>query len=161
MRNFGFDGPEKFAELGINGKNSEFHAAMGLLNLGYFDKIHQKRKLLTEKYDFLLPKEVKKPLWNKNATLNYAYYPIVFNSEEELLVCVEALTINNVFARRYFYPSLSTSLPYVVSRSIDYPIVEDLSKRVLCLPLYYDLTEEDVKFICEVIVEARKGIIHV
>ena len=51
MRNFGFDGPEAFAELGINGKNSEFHAAMGLVNLNYIQDIHLKRKELSELYD--------------------------------------------------------------------------------------------------------------
>src|SRR5690606_24041183 len=53
-RNFGFNGPDAFAALGINGKNSEFHAAMGLTNLGYTTEIYQKRKALTEAYNFKL-----------------------------------------------------------------------------------------------------------
>ena len=51
IRNFGFDGPVNFAELGINGKNSEFHAAMGLANLKYIEHIHKKRKEITKRYD--------------------------------------------------------------------------------------------------------------
>ena len=52
IRNFGFDGPENFAELGLNGKNSEFHAAMGLANIKYLENIHQKREQLALRYDF-------------------------------------------------------------------------------------------------------------
>src|SRR5690554_4002385 len=79
IRNFGFNGPVAFAELGINGKNSELHAALGLTNLKYIDKIHNQRKLLTEEYDRLLKNEkIIKPLWHQDASLNYAYYPILF-----------------------------------------------------------------------------------
>ena len=63
MRNFGFNGPEAFNEVGINGKNSEFHAAMGLLNLNYIDKILENRKNITERYD--------EKLKNYNRALRY------------------------------------------------------------------------------------------
>ncbi len=83
MRNFGFDGPEAFAELGINGKNSELHAAMGLVNLDHIEEIIAKRKLLTDQYH--------KMLKNINAFIPecgmcgcksnyYGYYPVVFES---------------------------------------------------------------------------------
>ena len=63
IRNFGFAGPETFDELGINGKNSEFHAAMGLVNLKYIKEICQKRKTLTEHYDTLLATtDIQKPI---------------------------------------------------------------------------------------------------
>lgn len=86
IRNFGFDGPENFAELGINGKNSEFHAAMGLANLKYIEHIHKKRKEITKRYDEKL-KNLKtvRPIWNKNSENNYSYYPIIFESEELLI----------------------------------------------------------------------------
>src|SRR5699024_8274654 len=71
MRNFGFDGPEAFAELGINGKNSEFHAAMGLANLKYIEQIYQKRKQLTACYEeYLTAVPGFRPKWHAEATLN-------------------------------------------------------------------------------------------
>src|SRR5690554_2611919 len=114
IRNFGFNGPEAFAELGINGKNSEFHAAMGLTNLQYIQDIHTKRKILTERYDkSLITLKARRPLWHMQATHNYAYYPIVFENNELMLKCMDHLKNNEIFTRRYFYPSLANSLPYI------------------------------------------------
>src|SRR5690606_14426497 len=135
IRNFGISGFDSFAELGINGKNSELHAAMGLVNLNYIQAIHEKRKELTEAYDEKLkPLKAFKPKWQKDASLNYAYYPIVLESEELLLKIKERLDGNEIFTRRYFYPSLASALPYLEPQSL--PITDDISKRVLCLPLY-------------------------
>jgi dTDP-4-amino-4,6-dideoxygalactose transaminase len=143
MRNFGFDGPEAFAELGLNGKNSEFHAAMGLVNLDFIQEIHDNRKKIVERYDEKL-KNYKgiKQLWHINSTQNYAYYPIVVETEELLHKCIDALKLNEIFVRRYFYPSLSKVLPYL--ESVEMPITEDIAKRVMCLPLFHDLTVEEV-----------------
>lgn len=153
MRNFGFNGPESFAELGINGKNSEFHAAMGLLNLKYIDKIHNKRKLITERYSNKLNAlDARAPIWNKHASLNYAYYPLIFNSEEKMMNCKSLLEKNNIYTRRYFYPSLAKSLPYIKSK--DLTVTDNISKKVLCLPLYDDLTNEDIDLISKLILKA-------
>src|SRR5690606_21389377 len=147
IRNFGISGFDTFAELGLNGKNSELHAAMGLVNLNYINDIHQKRKELTEYYDKKL-KNLKavKPLWHKDANLNYAYYPIVFESEELLLKIKTRLDNDEIFTRRYFYPSLASALPYLEPKYL--PITDNISKRILCLPLYYDLTLEEVDLTC-------------
>ena len=146
IRNFGFNGQEAFAELGINGKNSEFHAAMGLANFSYLEQIHEKRKKLTERYNEML-KNIKTsfPHWHQDGTMNYAYYPIVFESEELTIKCFESLKANEIFARRYFYPSLAKVLPYLPT--VEMPVTEDIAKRVLCLPLYYDLSIEEVDLI--------------
>ena len=156
IRNFGFDGPENFAELGINGKNSEFHAAMGLANLKYIDVIHQKRKELTERYDNKLKTlKARRPVWHNGSENNFSYYPIVFESEELMLRCIEFLKLHEVFTRRYFYPSLATSLPYV--ENADLPVTEDIASRVLCLPLYYDLTFEEVDLICRLLLRTQNN----
>lgn len=147
MGAFGHNGPEKYHGLGINGKNSEFHAAMGLINLSYIAKIHNKRKLLSETYDRLL--SLKKPLWNLNGTKNYSYYPVIFSSEKELLMVKSKLEKNNIFGRRYFYPSLNTCLNYVENHFMKNS--ENISKRVFCLPIYYDLEIDVVKRICSII----------
>jgi dTDP-4-amino-4,6-dideoxygalactose transaminase len=156
IRNFGFNGPEAFAELGINGKNSEFHAAMGLVNLNYIDSIHQSRKALTERYDYMLRNlKAHKPEWHKDATLNYAYYPIVFENDALMLHCMTKLKNKEVFTRRYFYPSLANSLPYLESRS--FKITDSISHRILCLPLYYDLSFEEVDLISRFLLRAQNN----
>lgn len=156
IRNFGISGFDSFAELGINGKNSELHAAMGLVNLNYINNIHQKRKELTEYYDEKL-KNLKavKPLWHKEANLNYAYYPIVLESEELLLKIKTRLDSSEIFTRRYFYPSLASSLPYLEPEFLS--VTDDISKRVLCLPLYYDLTIEEVDLMCRLMLRAQNN----
>lgn len=156
IRNFGISGYDSFSELGLNGKNSEFHAAMGLANLNYTQKIHHKRKELTETYDEKLKNlNAKKIVWHSNADENYAYYPIILESEELLLKIKEHLDLNEIFTRRYFYPSLSSSLPYLPK--LELPITEDISKRVLCLPLYYDLTVEEVDLICRMMLRVQNN----
>lgn len=144
MRNFGFKDATSFSCLGINGKNSEFHAAMGIVNLKYQEKITKKRKLLTELYDKLLNnKAFLRPYFAKNSNKNYSYYPVIFENEDILLDCIKELESQKIFPRRYFYPSLATSLNYV-EESKELPIVNDISKRILCLPLYFDLETKEV-----------------
>ena len=156
IRNFGFNGPEKFTELGVNGKNSEFHAAMGLVNLKYINSIHEKRKFLTEKYDQLLDTfNAEKPKWGSEANINYAYYPLVFESEKFMLHCVEKLKENEIYPRRYFYPSLAKSLPYIEVKQIE--TTDDIAKRVLCLPLYFDLTDIDIESICNILLSLQSN----
>lgn len=156
MRNFGFDGPEAFANLGINGKNSEFHAAMGLANLKYIKDIHNMRKAICERYDEKLQNfKHLKPLWSKNATRNYAYYPVIVESEELLLKYIDVLKSNEIFVRRYFYPSLSSVLPYV--ETIEMPVTDDVARRIMCLPLFHDLTLEEVDLICRLLLRIQNN----
>lgn len=156
IRNFGISGYDSFAELGVNGKNSEFHAAMGLVNLKYIKQIHIKRQELTEYYDVCL-KNLKaiKPVWYDGASLNYAYYPIVLESEELLLAIKSKLDANEIFTRRYFYPSLASSLPYLPSKQLI--VTDSVSARVLCLPLYYDLTKEEIDLMARLILRVQNN----
>jgi len=151
MRNFGHKGQEDFWGVGINAKNSEFHAAMGLCVFPYIDEIIKKRKELSELYDRLLINNglnVVRPTVPAGTEYNYAYYPIVFESEGALLSVRDSLNAQFVYPRRYFYPSLST-LNYVNKGNV--PVSEEISRKVLCLPLYYELEPEQVKRICQVI----------
>ena len=156
IRNFGISGFDTFAELGINGKNSEFHAAMGLVNLDYIEQIHQKRKALSDHYDECL-KDLNAftPKWNGNATRNYAYYPIVLESEDFLLKVKTELEKHDIHTRRYFYPSLAKALPYL--NPTEMPITDDIAKRVLCLPLYYDLSLKEVEYIARLMLRAQNN----
>jgi dTDP-4-amino-4,6-dideoxygalactose transaminase len=155
MRNFGHNGPESFECVGINGKNSEFHAAMGLCNLKIVDNILESRKKASEIYDKALSGlKVRKPAITKHADFNYAYYPVIFNSEKDLLKAVDALNSNYVFPRRYFYPSLN-KLTYV--NKYETPISEDISTRVLSLPLYYNMQEVDIHMISRMLLRAQNN----
>jgi len=154
LRNFGHNGPEAFKGVGINGKNSEFHAAMGLVNLKYADHILNKRKADHLIYDDLLSKlKLKKPLINKLSTYNYSYYPVLFKNEKDCLDVFSILEKNKIFARRYFFPTLS-SLDYVTSPNM--PVAEDISKRILCLPLYEQINIKEIESICKIILETLK-----
>ena len=156
IRNFGISGFDSFSELGINGKNSEFHAAMGLANLKHTEAIHNQRKELSEGYDKNIKNlKARKVVWHKDATQNYAYYPVVLESEKLLLKIKAELDLNEIFTRRYFYPSLASSLPYLPK--VEFPITEDISKRVLCLPLYFDLTEEEIDYICRIMLRIQNN----
>lgn len=155
MRNFGHNGPEEFQGLGINGKNSEFHAAMGIVNLEHIDSILEKRKEQSSLYDsFLQNLKVRKPKIQKDCTFNYAYYPIIFETEEQLLKSKSALEIRNIFPRRYFYPSLNL-LPYLDNQPT--PISESISKRIMCLPLYHDLTSAEIEMICRFLLRIQNN----
>lgn len=151
MRNFGHDGPEKFNGVGINGKNSEFHAAMGLVNLNYVDEILKKRKNLSAIYDELLKGlRIQTQEITSNSDYNYAYYPVVFESEERALAAKSALESNDIFPRRYFNPSLS-NLNYINGEAT--PIADDISSRILCLPLFHNLSGTDQEIIANVLRE--------
>jgi dTDP-4-amino-4,6-dideoxygalactose transaminase len=140
LRNFGHDGPEKFNGVGINGKNSEFHAAMGLVNLRHIEQIKKRRK---EQYSYYVKKlgdeKIKFIQLQEEDGFNYAYCPVIFESEEKTLEVKHVLEINHIFPRRYFYPSLS-KLDYVEGET---PISDDISSRILCLPLYHEITVEE------------------
>jgi dTDP-4-amino-4,6-dideoxygalactose transaminase len=153
MRNFGHKGYEKFSGLGINAKNSEFHAAMGLCNLNYANDILDKRKKLFLYYDVVLDKmEIEKQVIDKNCGYNYAYYPVLFESEKIVNKQVRQLNKAGVFPRRYFYPSLNT-LPYLKRQR--FQISESVSKRILCLPLSYDLTKREIDKIAKVLLKNK------
>jgi len=156
MRNFGHNGPDEFAEVGINGKNSEFHAAMGLVNLGHMGQILAGRKQRSEFYDFWMQHmRLGKVSGLPEGEGNHSYYPVIFESESALLKAVELLNAHWVYPRRYFYPSLST-LGYVSPRQ-ELPICDDLSRRVLCLPLHDTLSKEEIDYVCRLILRAQNN----
>lgn len=150
LRNFGHEAPEEFHSVGINGKNSEFHAAMGLCILPKIKMLITKRKKISDKYDKSLNNFVERPLNSHNSKSNYSYYPIILKSEEQLLKVRAALNNEGIFPRRYFYPSLNL-LHYVKKCSV--PISENISRRILCLPIYPSLSLSDVSKISEIIIK--------
>lgn len=153
-RHFGHVGDEYFS-MGINGKNSEMHAAMGLCNLKYIDGILEQRKKQWFNYHKLLHNENLQLLSvERDSGYNFAYFPVVFSSEGLLINILEGLRAQDIVPRRYFYPSLNT-LPFVELQRC--PIAEDIARRVLCLPLFHDLTDEQQRDICEIVLIQLKS----
>lgn len=150
MRNFGHVSPSEFDGIGLNGKASEFHAAMGLCNLAHIGEILRVRRELCAHYDQLLASlPLQRPKITPHCDYNHAYYPIIFETETMLERIVTILTANHIIPRRYFYPSLS-QLPYLKRQPVT-EISDDVSRRVLCLPLYHTLSHEEIGMICRII----------
>jgi dTDP-4-amino-4,6-dideoxygalactose transaminase len=139
---------ETHYQLGINGKQSEIHAAMGLANFPYIAEIIEDRKRASNLYDHVLDNVVTRPRSMKELEYNYSYYPIVFNNEVELLTTFERLATHKIYPRRYFYPSLNT-LPYLDRQKC--PISEDISSRIACLPLYVNIEDSTIEKIANII----------
>ena len=147
--NFGHNGPGKFSGAGINAKMSELQAAMGLAVYPHLDDILKERKRVVEVYNEELQEtNIQHLKIRDNTEWNYSYYPIILESEDKLLELVSTLESENIFTRRYFFPSLNT-IEY-----IDYTLMqvsEDISRRILCLPIFTDLSNEDIYRIIELI----------
>lgn len=143
LRAFGHRGDEEYYFAGINGKNSEFHAAMGLCNLPHVKDIIAARKNIFELYDAQLDWQIlSRPKLRDHTRYNYAYYPVIFPSEYAMLKVRDSLLENGISPRRYFYPSLNT-LPFMPQRN-PCPVSEEIAPRILALPLYVDLSPADV-----------------
>ena len=154
LRNFGHSGTESFDGVGINGKNSELHAAMGLAVLSDARYILEARKKQAAIYDEVL-KEMT-PVTQKTqeyCETNSAYYPVVFEDERITLAIKKALNDNEIFPRRYFKPSLS-SLDYV--GEYETPVSDSVASRILCLPLYHDLTPPEQELIARIMIRTTK-----
>ncbi|PKN96126.1 MAG: hypothetical protein CVU43_22295, partial [Chloroflexi bacterium HGW-Chloroflexi-5] len=120
---------------GINAKMSEFHAAMGLCMLDEIDTVLQQREGVYYRYYEALKDRFEMPVWKEGATRNYAYFPVLFPSEDVLLKVQERLNEAGIFPRRYFYPSLDGLRDYGLFDG-ENPISRDRASRVLCLPMY-------------------------
>ena len=147
--NFGHNGPIDFHGLGINGKISELNAAMGLSVLPYMTDILECRKRVVNFYDQNLDfNKLKKLELRKDTDWNYSYYPIIFDSEKKLLEVQIKLNKEQIFPRRYFYPSLNT-INYINGEKM--PISEKISSCIMCLPLYKGITENELSNICTLV----------
>lgn len=157
FKNFGLTSPETVEEVGTNAKMNEFAAAMGLCNLRHVEQEIAKRKQVFERYMQNLKDIPGIQLMNihSNVKPNYAYFPVVFDKEkfgknrDEVSVL---LADNNIFARKYFYPLINDFDCYKNQYSSDdTPIAKKIAANVLTLPMYADLSLEDVDRICNII----------
>jgi len=144
IRFFGHNEFKDIVEDGFNGKMTEVHAALGLANLKYYDVVLEDRK---NKYQFYKDELSSVPdlqfQFVRYGAPNYSYFPLIFDSEKRLLEVEKRLNGRNIYPRRYFYPSVNTFTKVVAYQSC--PVSEDVARRILCLPLYWQLSENEVK----------------
>lgn len=161
LKNFGIHGPEEVSAVGANAKMNEFCAAMGLCNLRHIGEEIAKRKAVAERYRERLGDVdgIQLNCVQKDVQSNYAYFPVVF--EEKLFGAsrgevFDKLAENGIGARKYFYPLTNTFEcfhgKYDVTKT---PIALHISKRVITLPMYADLSLKDVDRICDIVLSCK------
>mgnify|MGYP003156278381 FL=1 len=159
LKNFGIKDEEHIAGVGANAKMNEFCAAMGLCNLRHVNEEIEKRKLVTECYMERLDgiPGIKLRNLQKDVESNYAYFPIVVEDKifgKTRNEIKEALANNGIYARKYFYPLTNEAECFYGKYDIgNTPIAKHISRRVLTLPMYSELSKEDVTKICDIILE--------
>ncbi|WP_459201914.1 DegT/DnrJ/EryC1/StrS family aminotransferase [Methanococcus sp. CF] len=155
LKNFGITGSESVSYVGGNAKMNEFQAAMGICNLRHVNAEIAKRKQVFERYVENLEgiDGIKLNIPKKGVKSNYSYFPVLFDdykfNRDEIF---ELLKRNGINARKYFYPLTNSFECYRGEFNVEKtPVAEYVAERVLTLPLYADLTLNDVDKICEII----------
>ena len=151
LKNFGFVDETIVVAPGINGKMSEFNAALGLLQLKGIDAALTRRREVDALYRRLLPeiKGIRILSDSGEHTSNYAYFPIMVEDDYPLSRdgLYTRLREQNIFSRRYFYP-LITDFPMYRSlpsaQATNLPVATEAALKALCLPIYPGLTDDDV-----------------
>jgi dTDP-4-amino-4,6-dideoxygalactose transaminase len=159
LKNFGFAGETTVVAPGINAKMNEFQAALGVLQLKYIDQSIQKRKEIAEFYRQHLRSLPGISFFEDMPEVrhNYQYFPVVI--EKELFgkprdQVYDTFKNQNIFSRRYFYPLISQFPTY---RGLDsaqpdnLPVAEDITQKVLCLPIYPGLSKKSLKLIVDIL----------
>lgn len=161
LKNFGIHGPEEVEAVGANAKMNEFCAAMGLCNLRHVDSEIEKRKVIVERYRERLNgvEGLQLNIEQQGVKSNYAYFPVIFDeqlfgaSRNEVF---DALAENGIGARKYFYPLTNTFACFHKKYDVnETPVARRIAKRVLTLPLYADLSMEDVDRISDIILAQK------
>jgi dTDP-4-amino-4,6-dideoxygalactose transaminase len=161
LKNFGFAGETTVVAPGINSKMDEIRSAYGLLNLKQVDEAIAKRKHVAELYREALKNVSGIRFLNDIGGVrhNYSYFPIFITEKEYGMsrdALYEKLKKQNILARRYFYPLISNFPVYrglESSNPANLPIATKLADQVLCLPMYADLTNDDVARILKVVIK--------
>lgn len=161
LRDFGIKDEETVDGIGSNAKMNEFSAAMGLCNLRHIDDEIKKRKKVVEAYRNLLSglPGIKLNYENPDVISNYAYFPVLIDEKKSGYTRNEMcdfLKSKNIYARKYFYPLTNTfecfNNKYDVYRT---PVALRVSKRIMTLPLYADMKEDEIARVCQAFIDWR------
>lgn len=163
LKNFGIKDEETVDGVGANAKMSELHASLGLCNLRHIDNQIKKRKEITKRYLEQLKgiEGIQLIQGQQEVESNFSYFPIVFHenifgaSRNEVY---DFLKHNNIYSRKYFYPLTNAFDCYKGKFDVnDTPVALHISKRILALPIYEELSLDIVDKICELIISLRKA----
>lgn len=161
LKNFGFVDETTVVAPGINGKMSEINAAFGLLQLKHVDMALERRKEIDHIYRAELKniKGITCPHEKNIITTNNSYFPILIEEEYPLSrdELYEKLKLENIYARRYFYPLISSfpmyrNMPSAQSENL--PVATRAVSQILCLPIYPALNSDDQQRIINIIYKA-------
>lgn len=158
LKNFGFVGETTVVAPGINGKMSEFSAAMGLLQLKYIDDALSRRREIDRVYRQQLVgiNGISCVSQTGQTTANYAYFPILveagYPTDRDTLF--QKLQDNGIYGRRYFYPLITDfpmyrALPSAMRDNL--PVANEIAEKVICLPIFPNLTDQQLERIIAVI----------
>lgn len=150
MTNFGIvSGNKGIAGPGINCKMSEVHAAMGLAVLDNIEQVLARRIAAFQHYKHLLQDVVCLPQWHTTANENGAYFPMLLATHAQSERVLAALAEAGVTARRYFAPALHSLKDYQYPGMAPCPVAADYASRTLCLPLFYDLSDAEIRYVAQ------------
>lgn len=167
LKNFGFADETTVVAPGINAKMNEVQAAFGLVQLQHIDGALAARADIYSRYCELLSDIEGIEVFRApdNVEWNHAYFPIIVNEaypigRDQLY---DVLKEVNIYSRRYFYPLISSfsmyrHLPSASPQNL--PVAEGISQKILCLPIYPDLSESDLLRVVAVILEQGKRMEH-
>lgn len=159
LKNFGIRNAESVVYVGGNAKMNEFQAAMGICNLRHIDAEIAKRKVVYDRYVERLSgiAGIKLIPAQPGVKHNYAYFPLFFDGYKYDRNQMQALLAeHNIFTRKYFYPLINDMECYAGrygDSAMETPVAKKAAECVLTLPMYADLTVEDVDRICDVILK--------
>jgi dTDP-4-amino-4,6-dideoxygalactose transaminase len=153
LKNFGFKNEIEVIETGMNGKMSEFNAALGLLQLNYVEQAISKRKEIYAQYCNVLEHQEKVKIIHPptNVNSNYSYFPVLFDTNALREKVYINLKNKNIYSRRYFFPLISNFPMYqklTSSSQANLKVANQMADRILCLPIYPELTGADIEMIC-------------
>jgi len=160
LKNFGFVDEVTVVAPGINGKMSEVNAAFGLLQLQHIDQAMQRRREIDQFYRQQL-RDVQGIRLIEEAgqeTANYSYFPILVEADYPLSrdALYQKLKDHSIYARRYFYPLISEFPMYrgmVSAQRHNLPVANSAAEKVICMPIYPDLSEDNMKRITLILKE--------
>lgn len=162
LKNFGIRSEDIVAQIGANAKMNEFQSVMGLCNLKHVKDDIAKRKVVVERYRENLCgiKGLRVKMSREGIEDNYSYLPIICDEKEFGITrdeIYEELKKNKIYARKYFYPLTADQACFKNKyKKCNIPVARYISDRVLTLPLYSDLSLEDVDNICSIIVKLKQ-----
>ena len=158
LKNFGFVNETTVVASGINGKMHEFSAALGLLQLQHVDDALARRREIDHAYREMLHDApgIRCVSRAGQKADNYAYFPILVDDAYSLTrdQLYEKLRDHNIYSRRYFYPLISDFPMYrglPSAQRSNLPVAANVSDRVICLPIFPELSTSDAAMIVDLI----------